>query len=1266
MTGKNKQSISAGNDSINIIAGSDFILNLNEKIPTELVDQHIGEEIEKLRKSRFYLEFDKESSSLRLGRQLAKGNLSGGSNNVRGPALAWCARFLSPTEDLNQAEEFLGIAKTLGDFTETKIAEAFILSKKGNKTEALSILAAINSNTSRGASFMIVGNHDGDEGAIRWMNVAGYKVSDIDPDAKNILLNHLLQLGQWNDVALTVEALTEDDFRETPILYHWVGLSILIPTIPQDFRSVVLMQVPLNLREFPLSSDVDAMDARCMAHSHFLNAVRAEKQLACLRAAKIDDEYALWLELRDPEMSTHGKTRLEEKLRDQRTALGFVNFAIQFGIKLDINAVERDIEQSIAINGGMTIDAAIARFVLAFTKPTPQDAANYIASHYNQLVAHIDAKLMRRRQIELLLHAGLIEKAKEVLNQLIVDGISDEQEKNLRRIIAEAQENDPIEQRKMQFETTGVLADLINLVVELEHHQRWNELCEFGMRLFEKTHSLNDAERLVTAFNNAYRSETMVSFLKENNNLLSQSNHLRMSYAWGLYHEGAFLESRAVLTELSDEVDSVNYRALQVSLGIATGDWTSLSAYIASEYQNRHDRSAREMIGSGQLALYLHLPQAKDLVFEAAAKANDDADILTSAYFIATSAGWEDDPKVFEWIQKAAALSGDTGPIYKMSLKDVFDRKPEWDRHESETWRLLSHGQIPIFIAAQSLNRTLINLVTFNALANLDELDPRRRNTIPFYSGKRMPSKFDFMGKVAAFDATALLTLSFLKILDRALDVFETVYITHTTLGWLFEERQKAMFHQPSRIENAHKIRDFLATDILEKFTPSTVASSDLSIQVGEELAVLIAEAEKIRESDNTQQIVVRSAPVHRISSLMEEEADLTVHATVLSSCLAVVAKLRQKGQITSDEEKRARAYLQLQEKPWPKQPVISEGATLYLDDLTVSYFLHLGLLGKLKKAGFTAVVPPRVISETDGLISYERISNDVKEIIEGIRKSLSLRIETGQVRIGRKLNHDELKKNSIPQHPTISIIELANYCDVAFIDDRFFNQHAYIKNDSEQAFLFSTLDLLDFLAEAGGLSYENRLEYRTHLRRAGYFFIPISADELERCLIESSVADGVVVEKAELKAIRESVLLVRMSDVLRLPSELPWLNGIMKTFFQVLKNLWVDGAEIQEVTARSNWLVDQIDIRGWAHSFVSENADNLVRKQHATHILSLLTPPIGVAQSVLDAYWHWVEERILAPIKEQFPEIYDWLVDWYRKQIVKMAKTQFQKGDKS
>ncbi len=1263
---KGKQSISAGDGSTNLLAGGNINFFYEGNVSTELVDQKVEEEVEKLRKSRFFLEFDRIRSSLGLGMLLFEGNLLGGSVELRGRGLAWCARLLSRSEELEKAEEFLEVARTLGDSPETNIAEAFILSQKGDKAAALQALASIDSDASRSAGLMIVAYHDGAEGALKWMNDAGYTVEDLDSDGKSFLLSHRLQLGYWDEAAQIVGAFSEIDFEETPILHHLAALTKLCAAIPADFRAVVLTQVPFEARGFPLASDAVAMDARRAAHEHFLDAVEAAKQLACPRAARIDDEYALWLELRDPAQTTHGKSRLEAKLCDSDSALGFVQYALQFGVKLDLDTVERDIDRHIAINAGMTMEAAIARFALAFTKPTAEEAANYIARHHNQLAAHIHPKLMQFRQIEMFSRAGLIERAKEILDQLVKQAIPAEEERNLRRIIAEAEGNDPVESRKAQYKTTGDLGDLLNLVAELEERQYWDELCEYGRRLFEETRSLREAERLVNAFNNTHRSRALVEFLNANSDLLSQSRNLQMSYAWGLYHEGALLDSCAALAELSDDAGSQNYRALTVNLGIATGDWSSLSAYVAGEYQNRKDRSAQDLIGVAQLALHLGSPHARDLVFEAAANAGDDVAILTSAYLAATGSGWEDDPQVFQWLERAAELSGDNGPLQRMSLKDILDQKPEWDRRESETWRLLAQGRIPIFLAAQLLNRTLIDLTTFPALANPSQPDPRRRSAIPAFSGKRVPLEFDVSGKTIALDATALLTLSFLKILDETLNAFETVCITHSTLAWAFEERQKAAFHQPSRIANARQVRDLLATYVLENFTPSTIASSDLSAQVGDELAALIAEAENVRENDDTQHIVVRSAPVQRLSSLMEEEADLSAHAAVLSSCLAVVGKLRQKAQITAEEEKRARAYLQMHEKPWQDQPEIADGATLYLDSLAITYLLHLGLLAKLKAAGLRAVASPREISETDALISYDRISNEVMDVIERIRASLNSRIESGKVRVSGRRNFDEVEEKAIPEHPTLGIIALAAHCDAAIVDDRFVNQHANIDKGGTLAPVMSTLDLLDALVAAGVISDDDRLEYRTRLRRAGYFFVPVSDEELGRCLKVSNVVDGDVVETAELKAIRESVLRVRMSDWLQLQEEVPWLVGTLKAFIRVLKDLWEDSADIDEVTTRSNWLVKQVDVRGWAHSLVPENADNVVRIGRGAHILLLLTPPTSVQQSIVDAYWKWVEEGVLTPIKEQFPGLYDWLVEWHRSHVAEMAETELSEGGDS
>ena len=164
----------------------------------ELVDQKIEDETDVLRKSRFFAEFDSRQYSLTLARKLVEGELSVGTDAVRSQALAWCARVLSRTKELDKAEKYLNCAKELGTCQEIDIAAAFISSQKGDKSAALSILGGIDSPPMfRSAAFMIVKYHEGSQGSIDWLKSAGIDASDLDSDGKFSLLKEQLDRADW-------------------------------------------------------------------------------------------------------------------------------------------------------------------------------------------------------------------------------------------------------------------------------------------------------------------------------------------------------------------------------------------------------------------------------------------------------------------------------------------------------------------------------------------------------------------------------------------------------------------------------------------------------------------------------------------------------------------------------------------------------------------------------------------------------------------------------------------------------------------------------------------------------------------------------------------------------------------------------------------------------------------------------------------------------------------------------------------------------------
>ena len=1227
--------------------------------PTELVDQKIEEEVATLRKSRFFMEFDGTDFSLKLAKKIAEGEFSGGTNFVRSRALAWCVRVFSLEKELSrETEKYLAVAKELGTCEETEIAEALVRSQGKDKEKALDVLAEINSPAARSAAFIVVARHDGSREALNWLTVTGISPEDLDFDGKYHFLAHRFELSDWNEVRKCVDILTVEDMTEVPLLHYLTAMTHLLMAVPDEFRVAVRWRPPFEEVEFALASDEDAVSECRKARDHFLKAHEAARELDCPEAANAFEEYALWLEASDPDDSDEGKRRLTERLCDLESSLHLVRLGIHYETGLDPGAVENEIERQTTLLGEIKRDVAYARFALLFTKDDPEDIGNYLELHQDDISRYFDKNYVQALKIKMFCEAGLLDKASKCLAVISKEEVTEAFYEEVRKTVDEAQPSDPVEAQKKLFKETGSLKDLMLLVNELRDRNMWEELCEYARTLFEKTRSLHDAEGLANVFCKTRRTDLLVEFVGANPDLKKRSKYLQMVYCWALYGEGSLLEARSEFRELDCGYDDRyyrDYRALQVNLAVSIGDWNELSTFVATELSEKDNRSGLELISVALLAWDLGLSSAKELTAMAAQK-GDDPNVLGAAYSLALKADWKEDSGIHprSWLEKSLSLSGDDGPIRTVSFKEIMERGPNWRNRVDETWRQLKRVEVPMFAAARSLNRPLLDLTLVPALSNPSEKDIRRRTAIPAYSGSRRTSPVDTEGTVG-IDATALITLGFLNLLDKAFDAFETVYVPHSTLAWLFDEKRKASPHQPSRIADARKLRNLFSSDTLEELDPNAVPDGELSVLIGEDLATLIAEAEKTADGD-VQRIVVRPSPVYEDASMMEKEADLTAHARVISGCGPIVGKLLQMGKITAETESKMSAYLDLHEKPWPNQPEIMDGATLYLDYVSVAYLLHLGALEKLREAGFRPVVSRAAVSETNELLSYEEISRDVDEVVERIRSALSSRIKSGKVKLARRLDTGDPVNQSLYEQ-TAGVLALANSCDAIIADDRFFNQHTVVYNSGERASVFSTLDLLDSLASSNSITSQQRLEYRTRLRNAGYFFIPVDEEEAKHLLGTSSVRDGKVVERVELVAIRENILCVQMKDWLQLPKEWGWVYLSLSALFQAARGVWTVEGDLAAARARSDWVIDKVNMEGWIQSLYHNNKDSIAHNTFGLQILTMIPPPSDVPRSVGEGYWKWLEDRILLPVKNEHPDLYSWIVEFYKKEISKLAE---------
>lgn len=1218
-------------------------------------DEQINAEIERIRKARFLVGFHFKEAASTLATRVDAAEFAGGSREIRARALAWCARLLALGETSVDAQVLLAKAKILGASDEAVIAEAFLVSEK-DKSAALAVLAPIHTPAARSAALRIVTNHDGANSAIIWLEETGLTVTNLDADGKLLHLMNALGTEKWALAAATAAAMTDDDFREAPVLQHAVGLAELVQAVPPEFRTVLMSQVPFNADSFPLASDATALVARKRAGALFAETSDFAQSMGAAAASNLASDYALWLKLRDPQDHALGMEELRASMRDPTQSLRRLNLALQFGIKLDLAAIERQIEQRIAFSGKGTADEAFARFALVFVQGNPRAASEYIARHRMQLYEHLNKNAIQSIEIELLARSGQIDQANQHLAEAVADGMGELEQLAMRRIIAESAGADPTASRRQLYEQTGALRELVNLANLLEELKAWTELLPYAEVLFAQTGTHEDASRVANALNAAAEYNKLYNFLIAHPDLVRQSLGLRTLWVWSLYREGRFDDARSTLKELSVTRDHANDRALRINLAIASGDWHDLLAYTTAEWERRDHRTAAELLAAGQLAQAVSAPHARDLVTVAAERSADDPDILAAAYFHATSAGWEQNATTSQWLSRAAALSGGEGPLQSMSMKELLDRKPEWDKLASSVWEQLNIGQIPVFGAAHLLGRSLIDFMLLTSLANLNEPDPRRRNIIYAYSGAR-PGFVTPKPDRIAMDLAAIITLARLDLLEIVITTYADVVIPNTTLGWLFQERQKARFHQPSQIKEANFLNRLIATKALNVLPPLTNFNQALNQEVGPSLAALLSTVRAKMESDGgTPRYVIRSMPVHRVGSLMEEEADLSAYADILCSCQAIVAKVYAKGRLMADEKDDACSYLKLHERSWPSEPVIADGAEVYLDELSVTYLRTVGVLDKLQAAGLTAFIDESAHAEANRLIALEVLADRQLEVIETIRRSLAEGLRSGRVRAARsrEAEGDEI----ISMHPTFAVLDASENVDAIVVDDRFVNRCAAMAGKNNQTIILSTLDLLQDLADRAVITQEMLFSHRISLRNAGYQLIPITEDEMVFHFDHTRVEAGAVIETAELRAIRESVLRVRMSKMLQIPSEAPWLQTSTRALARSIRKLWRTKGRPQEAEAYSAWLIGLLDIRGFAASTSAGNERNFALYAHAAQLLQLMSPLNGATEEVKQRYYAWLDESVLRDIEKSQPEVFAWLVEQCSALVALAAQT--------
>jgi hypothetical protein len=261
---------------------------------------------------------------------------------------------------------------------------------------------------------------------------------------------------------------------------------------------------------------------------------------------------------------------------------------------------------------------------------------------------------------------------------------------------------------------------------------------------------------------------------------------------------GRVKQARETARYLLTRRDVAGDRELAVATAIEIGDWGDLQAILAREVLRADTLTPGDLIRLARLALEASSPYVDQFRDAALRKAPDDPEINLAAYTLAIERGSEyQSSEAHTWFQKAIVRSGSEGPVRSVSIRELIEQAPHWNKHTETVDQMLRRGDMPAFVAAKAVRRQVIDLTLGQALRNTDANDRRIKYPVLAFSGAQ-PERDITEAKSVALDITAIITLDYMGLLEKALKRFDQIVIAPNTLSMLFLERQFLKFHQPA------------------------------------------------------------------------------------------------------------------------------------------------------------------------------------------------------------------------------------------------------------------------------------------------------------------------------------------------------------------------------------------------------------------------------------------------------------------------------------
>jgi hypothetical protein len=136
---------------------------------------------------------------------------------------------------------------------------------------------------------------------------------------------------------------------------------------------------------------------------------------------------------------------------------------------------------------------------------------------------------------------------------------------------------------------------------------------------------------------------------------------------------------------------------------------------------------------------------------------------------------------------------------------------------------------------------------------------------------------------------------------------------------------------------------------------------------------------------------------------------------------------------------------------------------------------------------------------------------------------------------------------------------------------------------------------------------------------------------------------------------VRESISIVRINCAF-VEAEEPWLTGVRFAVYRALREIWMETTDLDHAEAQGDWLLSILpDPLAWCLHPENDLVWAAVRQQLATQIGLMMVFLDGPRQK---RYFAWLENRLLARIRNAHPGIWDASVEFLKSYIARLMET--------